>query len=403
MRTKMAGVVAMVIMLSLVLLSCAPQPTAGPTSIPVSPTKAVTATPSGPPTQAPTKPPTQAPTKPAWQEEWDKAVAAAKNEGKVVVYGSRSAEARDATTRGVKEKFNIDVEFLAGRGPDISAKILQERRAGLYLADVYIGGSDTVLTALKPVGVVDPLEPILMLPEVKDPAAWYGRKHLWIDPDKTILGYSMNLAISIVRNTELTRAEEVKSYKQLLDPKWKGKIVLNDPTILGTAIGWFTVCSDLVGMDYMYALAKQEPIINRTERLQAEWIARGKYPLGLAMKREQVDEFRRAGAPIDQVNPEEGAGVTAGSDLVCVVNRAPHPNAARVFINWLLSKEGQTIVSRASGNLSARYDVPTDHVDADSIPDPTKRYIFMASEEFRLRVEGNIPKATEIFGALVTK
>lgn len=399
MRTKTVSIVATVILLSLVLLSCAPQPAPGPIATVTSPPAVTTQAPP----KAGTVTPTQAPQKPAWQEEWDKTIAAAKKEGKVVVYGTRSAEAREAITKAMKEKVGIETEFLAGRGSDIAAKMLQERRAGLYLADVYIGGSDTVLTALKPAGVVDTLEPSLILPEVKDPNAWFGKKIIWIDEDKTILGFSMNLAISIVRNTEMTKPEEVKSYKQLLDPKWKGKIVLNDPTINGTAIGWFTVCSELMGMDYMYALAKQEPIINRTERLQAEWVARGKYPIGLAFKREQVDEFRKAGAPIDQVNPEEGAGLTAGSDFVCFVNKAPHPNAAKAFINWLLSKEGQTITSRATGNVSARYDVPKDHVDADSIPDPSKRYIFMVSEEFRKRVENNLPKATDVFGALVTK
>jgi len=328
-------------------------------------------------------------------------VAAARVEGKVTVYGIRSPESRDAIINAVKDKYGIDVEFSAGRGSDVATKLIQERRAGLFLGDVYVGGTTTMMNVFKPAGVLDPLEPVMILPEVKDPTVWWGGKHVWIDKDRTSLAYGIGVGQRIARNTDLTRPEELKSYKDLLNPKWKGKIVFNDPTISGTGERWFRVVGRIMGFDYMRELAKQEPALNRDERLQVDWVARGKYPIGISLKKEITDEFRKAGAPITEFSAEEGAGISSGSDSLAMINRPAHPNATKVYINWLLSKEGQTVVSTSSGIMSARTDVTRDHVDPVLIPDPKKQYIFSDDEEFLLKAEEDRLKAVEIFGYLM--
>lgn len=383
---KKGYILLALVMVIVVLLSCAPQPS---------------------PAQKETQPPepvkTGAPTGEAWRAEWDKVVAAAKLEGKVTTYGIRSPTARDAIIKAVKDNYGIDVEFTAGRGSDIATKLLQERRAGLFLGDVYMGGTTTMMNEFKPAGVLDPIEPILMLPEVRDPKVWWNGDLVWIDKDKTALAFSVFVSQRIARNTDITKSEELMTYKDLLNPKWKGKIVFNDPTVSGTGERWFRVVREIMGTDYMRELAKQQPFINRDERLQVEWVARAKYPIGIALKKEIITEFQNAGAGIIEYIPDEGSGMSSGSDNVGLINRAAHPNAAKVFINWLLTKEGATIFSEGSGNLSARLDVPRGHVDPVMIPDPKKKYLFSDQEEFLLKAPADQKVAKEIFGPLITK
>jgi iron(III) transport system substrate-binding protein len=156
-----------------------------------------------------------------------------------------------------------------------------------------------------------------------------------------------------------------------------------------------------MGLDYMRELAKQEPIINRDERLQVEWVAKAKYPIGMALKKEIITEFQRAGATILESTGAEGAGMSSGSDNIGLINKAAHPNAAKLYLNWFLSKEGQTVASTSTGNLSTRMDVPFSHVDPVLIPEPDKQYFFSDQEEFLLKAEPERKMAKEIFGHLV--
>ncbi len=114
----------------------------------------------------------------AWQEEWERTLAAARREGMVAVTGPGGTAARDVLTTHFKKKYGISVEFFGGSGRVISPRVLNERRARRYLWDVYVGGATTALTTLIPGGSFDPLEPTLVLPEViKTPSP--GEEVLW--------------------------------------------------------------------------------------------------------------------------------------------------------------------------------------------------------------------------------
>lgn len=139
----------------------------------------------------------------------------------------------------------------------------------------------------------------------------------------------------------------------------------------------------------------------RDERLQVEWVARGRYPLGVAASSDIVTEFLKAGAPLAEVTPVEGTYVTSGSGAVAFVEKAPHQNAAKIFINWLLSREGQTIFSKAMGRQSAREDVPTDFLLPSRIRQPGGKYVRTDDEEWRLAMPKKFEIAREIFGQLM--
>jgi ABC-type thiamine transport system substrate-binding protein len=164
-----------------------------------------------------------------WQENWDKTVAAAKNEGQLTVYGSRGYEIH---FRDFQKKYpDIKVTTVLGRGAEIGAKLMSERRAGKYLADIYAGGTNTLYLVLYQNKALDPIRTVLLLPEVLDESKWWRGKHHYNDTEgQFIFIFEGSVQTGrIAYNTQLVDPNQVKSYWDLLNPKWKGKIVSNDP------------------------------------------------------------------------------------------------------------------------------------------------------------------------------
>lgn len=336
--------------------------------------------------------------KDGWEQEWNRTLREAKKEGKVFVLGTVGTDTRVAIINGFKERYGIDVDYIAGRGGEISQKLITERRAGIFSTDVYAGGATTLINEIKPAGALDPLLPALILPEVIDEKNWWGGKLPLMDKDKMIFAFMAYPSVDLASNTELVKEGEVKSLKEIIEPKWKGKILMNDPTIAGAGLGWFGRNTDRFGVDFMKKLAENKPVILRDQRLQVEWLARGRYALLTNPQSEIIAEFIRAGAPVKDLELIEGV-LSTGSGHVSLVNKAPHPNAARVLINWLLSREGQTVYSRSILQQSAREDVPIDHLER--LRKPGVDYLKESDEERLLRRPAQAIQAREIFSDLL--
>lgn len=343
----------------------------------------------------------------AWQEEWDKLVAAAKKEGKVVVYTGFGPEERTALTPAFKEKYGLEVEFVVGRGTELVTKLSTQRRAGLFLGDVYIGGGTTHQDSLKPEGMLDPIKNVLLLPEVLDPGAWYGGKGpIYVDKDGYILTTILSLEAYVTINTDMVKPVEIKYYRDLLEPKWKGQMVMGDPTRPGRtatftqAVGWMI---PELGKDYLTKLARQEPVIIADDRLQVEWVARGKYPVVLAPRAQNLATFMQAKAPLQALEMGE-AGVLSGlGGFVAVFNRQPNPNAAKVFVNWLLTREVQTLLSKAVLAQSARTDTPTDFLPPTGVRKPGAKYYRMETEDAYSQRFEVYELGRQVFGPLMKK
>lgn len=339
-----------------------------------------------------------------WEIEWEKDLIEAKKEGRIVVYNTALGTIRNAAAPAFKNRFGISVEDITGRGGEISNKILTERRAGLHIADVYIGGAGTMVLELKPAGVLDPLEPALVLPEVLDSRAWYRENLMWVDPQKkNVLAFLAYPSRIFAINTRLVKPDEIKSYRDFINPKWKGKIIMNDPTTAGSGSMAFHVLGfHILDLDFFREMALLEPIITRDQRLQVEWLAQGKYAIAYAPQTSIVTEFKRVGASVDYIVPREGTYLSPGSGNIGLVNRAPHPRAARIFINWLLSREGVGIFSRSYGTQGARTDVPEEGIEPSNMRQPGVTYWFGAhTEEVQLKEPETKKVAREIFGHLL--
>ncbi len=340
------------------------------------------------------------------QSEWDKTVAAGKKEGKVMVYTIIGPETRGALSAAFKDKYGIDLEFVSGaRGAELTQKLRTERQAGLHLADVVIAGTTDLIPDLKPKGLLEPMDKFLVLPEATDAGAWRDGKFPFLDKDHTAVGMLTQYLRFMVRNTDMVKAGEVTSYKDLLKPQWKGKAVLRDPTTTGAANTWVTFLSlKAWGMEeartFLKAFAQTEPAILRDTRLHVEWVARGKFPLGVATRMEDTGVFMRMGAPIAWVSVAEGGLVSPGSSSLGIIKDPAHPHATRLFVNWLLTREGQTAFIRGYAYPSARTDVPTDSIPPGNLPSPGEKF-YLDDEDNVLAKSEMLAVGKEIFGSLV--
>jgi len=351
---------------------------------------------------ASTKAPQASPSRPSFAggKQWDSLVTAAKKEGTVSVYAMWIPETRIALTRAFKEKYGIDVEFTPfNRGSEIMTKMETEQRAGLYLADLVGAGAGSFLTVLKPAGIIGPVDKLLVLPEVTDGKYWRVGKFPFLDKDKTTIGMVASVQRNIIYNTNLVKKGEITTYKDLLKPQYKGKITINDPTIAGSGKEVFLhLALNIWNLDetkvfLKQLLKQQEAVIERDNRQNVESVARGKYAIGLGPNPDTFAEFLKQGTPLDAVLLKEGVFVSSAAGCIAVPSKFAHPNAAKLFVNWLLSKEGQTVFVKTFGNPSMRNDVSTSQFNPIFLTQPNEK-VFLANETSILFTD-EISKATK--------
>lgn len=341
----------------------------------------------------------------AEQSTWNSLVAAAKKEGTVVIYANMAPKARDDITATFNARYGIKVEWLVGRPAEVMAKIKAERAAGLYLVDAGFAGSTTFTNDLKPMGISEDLEPMLILPEVKDPKSWRGGQFPFLEKTGTAFILVMFPALFYLRNTDLVQEKEVTISLDLLDSKFKERIVMSDPGISGSSNNWFTwtlssVLGKEKGLQFMKDLVGQKPVITRDERQLTEWVARGKFHIGIGPSMSIPGDFIQMGAPLAWVDVNELRLLSAGFGIINVYKNAPHPNAAKVFLNWILSKEGSSIFARGTQYPSIRVDVPPEGILPVMVPRPDDIYPEWKYGNYATLQGEMRPVAAEIFGVL---
>jgi ABC-type Fe3+ transport system substrate-binding protein len=296
-------------------------------------------------------------------KEWDALVKAAQREGEVSVILYGAINLHKGAVQGFEKKYGIKVNYQTGSSRQHAERILAERRLGRYTVDAWIGGTNTPLTRLIPNGVLTPIDELLVDPEVKDPSNWFQGKHHYSDPERRyIFTWGAYPQSFITINTDLVDPEEIRSYADLLDPKWKGKIVSISPAVQGVgAQSVPMLLNPKVGEEWFRRWANEMDVtIVDDARQGAEWVGLGRFPIGLFGGGQQADEMAKQGFPIQGWLPhpmQEGAVLTPGATSIWAIDRAPHPNAMKLFVNWALSKEGQQLFIERAGTDSLRTDV----------------------------------------------
>ena len=311
--------------------------------------------------------------KAAWQAEWEKTLEAAKKEAQLTIYIS-GYEA--ILPDFAKEYPEIKVNAVTGRGNQLGPRLLAERRAEKYIADVVSSGTNPNYQQFYLAKVLDPIKPALVLPEVNDASKWYLRRHQYSDPEgQYVFNYVGSATYgSISYNTKLVEVKEFKSYWDLLDSKWKGKLAARDIREAGPGAGntrFFYYQPELGPAFIKKLFGEMDLTLFRDFRQGPDWLATGKFAICFFC---DVDVVKRQGLPVETFGPkafQEGGGLVQQFGTVGLVNRAPHPNAAKVFINWLLSRSGQISVQKrtATGESPAdslRIDIPKDDVPYDN-------------------------------------
>jgi iron(III) transport system substrate-binding protein len=328
-----------------------------------------------------------------WKKSWDETLAAARKEGKVVVSGPPSPELRQAMPAAFKQRYGIPLEFLAGRGSETATKLRTEHQAGVMTVDVVIAGIQTMATILYREKMLDPVRPALVLPEVTDGSKWKKGKLWFSDPDdQYVLRLSNTISPTFYVNTSQVKPGELRTAKDLLDPKWKGRISLQDPTIPGSGSNHAAQLYLQLGEDFVKKLyIDQNPAISRDTRQITDWVARGSYAISLGGEDQQVAQLQKEGIPITTLNLSDTRQLlSAGFGQLALLRGAPHPNAAKVFLNWISSKEGGEIFARALSTASTRNDIDESFLSPEVIPQAGGNYFDTYDWEFTVTTKETV-------------
>ena len=290
--------------------------------------------------------------------EWEKTVELAKKEGKVVISIPASTELRAAIERSFEKRYGVDVEPLVGRASAVVRKMVDESKAGVRYVDLHMGGSESLVTGMLPEGILEPIEPLMLLPEARDPKQWWGG-HIWVDNAKKFI-YSTQAfqTENIWINTQMMKADQVRSFDDLLDERLMGRIGMLDPRAGGSGASTWSYLREIKGEEYLKKLVGQKLALSRDQRVLAEILAKGKIALVIGLTYYSYAPFIKAGLPVAPLRaPKEGVYVAGGSGHLIVLKNVPHPNSTKVFVNWFLSREGQEVYSRAMHQATRRLDV----------------------------------------------
>jgi iron(III) transport system substrate-binding protein len=323
-----------------------------------------------------------------WKKDWEQTLAAAKKEGQVNIYIYRY----ERLLQDFKREFpGINVISVTGRGSEMSNRIMAERRGGKFIADVYSGGTNSLFNTLYKGKALDPLKPLLVLPEVIDTSKWYGNEHRYADPEgKHIFAFIGSASSSqLSYNTSLVNPKEFKSYTDLINPKWKGKIVALDPRDTGLgATMQFIFYSPQIGPEFMKKFfGGMDNTYAKNWQQMTNWLAQGKFAICMGCKDSQ--RAKNQGLPVDDFDTtywKEGSSFSAGGGSLAYMNQAPHPNAAKVFINWFLSRKGQIALQKL-GDVddpanSRRVDIPKDDIPPENRLQPGAKYFDVVKPEY---------------------
>jgi ABC-type Fe3+ transport system substrate-binding protein len=327
------------------------------------------------------------------EPEWETIVKKAKAEGQLNIY-SGAIPASIITEGTFQKRFpEIKIVTVIGQGGAGAVnRILAERRAEKYVADLILGTSSSIWT-LYSIKALDPIAPVLVLPENRDQSKWWGGTSHYVDSEKQFIFTFMGSPRggSVFYNTNLVNPNDIKSYWDFVEPKWKGKIEARDlrgrdsapPSVR------FLYYHSALGSKYLKRLfGEMDVTLFRDRRVSVDWLATGKFSLCFLCLPSEIAKATRQKLPVETFGVlKEGAFLDSLTGNIGLLKQAPNRNAAIVFLNWLLSREGQLTAQRVQAKAdvgvsnSLRTDISKDMVPADERPVSGTNYLELDTAE----------------------
>ena len=312
-----------------------------------------------------------------FEAEWSALTEAARAEGELVItMGGAAGRAFRPIVAVFDERFGISTTVATGSGSSHVNRVLAERTAGRYLVDIMFGGATSVNSRLIPADALGPIADLFIHPEVIDQSLWFEGKHWYADPEQKFIftfaarGGPTNLTMRY--NTELVSQEDIDGFSTVfdyLDLKWAGKIVSHVPGGGGGGGTYYLayVHPD-IGTEWVDAFVRPELDVTFSNDVPfiVDGIAKGKFAMGIAIggAGRSLESLGTLGVPVAAIRKDfkEGGAMTASSaiHLMTTPTQAPNPSAAKLWVNFWLSKEGQTLmhtISEADVEPTLREDV----------------------------------------------
>lgn len=320
------------------------------------------------------------------QFSWEQILREAKKEGKVTVLGPPTPEVRPAIIGAFQKAFpDVAVEYQTGIIGSYIPKLRAELAAGKTSIDVHLTGASSLL---RNKDLFEPLPPRIILPEAADASKWrfsQGSGYKFADQEQRIALQTSEWVFGyVVVNSRMVDPGALTSWRDLLKPQWKGKIAAHDPRGSGAGQEVASYLLAKLGDKLIVGLFKgQEVALTRSYSQVADWLAQGKYAIGIAQVQDRIEALRKEGVPLNAFSLSDAPGTLSGGFSVIAVQKgAPHPNATVVFLNWFLTKEGQAAYQRPHLYPSLRVDVPRDYVPEYILPKPGVEYLDTYIEDF---------------------
>ena len=303
-----------------------------------------------------------------FEAEWAALIKAAQEEGRLIVSGSGGVSEIAPVYRIWGEKFGIRVTIARGSGGENADRMLAEQSVGRYTLDMVHSGAGTLAERLMPNNAIVRVEPLLFHPEVIDKSLWYGGKIWFRDPENAFMLIHSARVIQgsglddIWFNTDLVSLEELETWRGYRDvyEMFEESMIDESPSSTSGATAFF---DPFRGPEYWEYIYGKDIFYTNDPRFISDSLAKGAFKIALASStsRRELASLRNVGAPVDEyhtVRLERGWPAhesfpvlepSGSGGSFAVAPNQPHPNATKLWVNWLLSREGMTTVQATLG------------------------------------------------------
>jgi iron(III) transport system substrate-binding protein len=303
------------------------------------------------------------------------------------------------------KKYGIEVQETVSRPSSSLARIRTEQKNGQFVWDAWMGGTSNMVNEAAPAGMLEPIEKYFVLSEVKDLSNWRHPDYIFGDSGHTAFAFVTKLEFFLVRNTDVLPEVHINTWDDFLNPKLKGKISIRDVSVPNAGLFPLATAYGLKGADFLRKFFKDQDIkvFSNPHQLDAS-VMRGSQAVAIGTSEETVTRCHHDGGCKNiELMRQFGSSISTG---ISVPKNPPHREAARLWVNWLLSHEGQQAwvnawaKYNAGGAVSMRKDVPPAPGHEQFLPDfdHPERYVFVSSEKGSKEVDATIKLFKEVMG-----